>query len=59
MLSKITFCQDTKHTISYSIVAIILIDLCHAPQIISEMLSQIHTMENCDFLIPIIHSQII
>ena len=27
-------------------------------QIISEMLAGIHTMEKCDFLKPIIHSQI-
>ena len=28
-------------------------------QIISEMLPEIHTMEKCDFLKPVIHSQII
>ena len=30
-----------------------------SPQIISEMLPEIHTMEKCDFLKPRIHSQII
>ena len=29
-----------------------------SPFIISEMLHEIHTMEKCDFLKPIIHSQI-
>ena len=28
-------------------------------RVISEMLPQVHTMENCDFLKPIIYSQII
>ena len=33
-------------------------NVCHAPQIINEMLPDIHTMEICYFLKPIIHSQI-
>ena len=32
--------------------------LCSSP-IMNEMLPEIHTMEKCDFLKPIIHSQII
>ena len=33
---------------------------CHAPlEFVSEMLPEIHTLEKCDFLKPIIHSQII
>ena len=32
--------------------------VCHAPQIVSEMLPEIHTVEKFDFLKPIIHSQI-
>ena len=33
--------------------------VCHAPVIISEMLPDIHTVENCYFLKPRIHSSII
>ena len=67
------FCQGTKHN-GYSLVAIV-IDLCRhhfmirgkhgikvmpcSRRIIIDMLPEIHTMEKCDFLTFMIHSQII
>ena len=32
--------------------------VCHAPQIVSEMLPEVHIMEKCYFLNPRIHPQI-
>ena len=32
--------------------------VCHAPQIVSDMLSEIHTMEKCFSFKPISHSEI-
>ena len=34
-------------------------NVCHAPQITSEMLPEIHTLVKCNFPKPIVHSLII
>ena len=60
------FCQGTMHNVGYSLAAMVQ-DLCRhltcdlnpLELLKSEMLPEIHTMEKCDYLKSIIHSQIL
>ena len=47
---------STIHVVRNSMVAVVK-DLCPIIQIGSEVLPEIHTVEKCAFLKPIIHSQ--
>ena len=64
-VTEIVFCQGKKHTSSL-FYSCYVTDLWHhlaycmpcSSKIISEILPEIHTLEKCDFLKPIMYSEI-